>query len=153
MKAIIVYRNGSTFDCGVVENAKVLQGLSAKKRCFSYLKLDSKTSPEFSSRSADAECVQKKGAVHVPAVVKSVKGWPDDSRLMEYAVKMESKLPENGIDSIIMLFEDDEGQQLQEAFASVVGVYGWNVEAQRMSARENDRYVVSLVISRNMGFF
>lgn len=153
MKAIIVYRNGSTFDCGVVENAKVLQGLSAKKRCFSYLKLDSKTSPEFASRLAAADCVKQKGAVHVPAVVKSVKGWPDDSKLLEYAVKMESKQPENGIDTIVLLFEDDEGQQLQEAFGSVVGVYGWNVEAHRMSARDKDRYVVSLVISRNMEFF
>lgn len=153
MKAIIVYRNGSTFDCGVVENAKVLQGLSAKKRCFSYLKLDSKTSPEFASRLAAADCVKQKGAVHVPAVVKSVKGWPVDSQLLEYAVKMESKQPENGIDTIVLLFEDDEGQQLQEAFGSVVGVYGWNVEAHRMSARDKDRYVVSLVISRNMEFF
>lgn len=153
MKAIIIYRNGSTFDCGIVENAKVLQGQSEKKRCFSYLKLDSKTSVGFASRLAAADCVMQKGAVHVPAVVKDVKGWPADSKLLEYAVKMESKQPENGIDNIIMLFEDDEGQQLQEAFASVVGVYGWNVEAHRMSARDKDRYVVALIISRNMGFF
>lgn len=152
MKAIIVYRNGSTFDCGVVENAKVLNGQAEKKRCFSYLKLDSKTSLGFASRLAAADCVMQKGAVHVPAVVKDVKGWPADSKLLEYAVKMESKQPENGIDSVILLFEDDEGQKLQEAFLSAVGVHGWHVEAQRMSARDKDRYVVALVISRNMEF-
>lgn len=153
MKAIIVYRNGSTFDCGVVEYAKVLNGQTEKKRCFSYLKLDSNTSPEFSSRVAAADCVIQKGAVHVPAIAKRTNGWPDDSKLLEYAVKMESKIPENGIDNIIMLFEDDEGQKLQEAFASVVGVYGWNVEAHRMSARYKNRYIVALIIRRNMEFF